>query len=67
MTSADGGLTWEDPQRLTNASDGEWWAAGVAGTDSYAVAVISQSDTLSCRVRKEVEPGRNKADSEYCP
>ena len=67
MTSADGGLTWEDPQRLTNASDGEWWAAGVAGTGSYAVAVISQSDTLSCRVRKEMEPPRNKADSQYCP
>jgi Neuraminidase (sialidase) len=49
MTSPDGGLTWSAPQRLTTAQDGECWAQSVAGTDKYAITVISRADTLQYR------------------
>jgi len=51
MTSPDGGLTWEAPERLTTASDGSCLGEGVGGTGSYAIVVIKQSDTLSYRRR----------------
>jgi len=47
----DGGLTWETPEQLTFASDGECWAQGVAGTESYVIELISKSDTLHYRRR----------------
>jgi hypothetical protein len=52
MTSPDGGVTWEPPERLTAPSDGAAWAQAVAGTESYAVAVISLGDTLHYRRRE---------------
>jgi hypothetical protein len=55
MTSADGGLTWGDPERLTAASDGAVWAGPAAGTDSYVVAIISKGDTLFHR-RRAIAP-----------
>jgi Neuraminidase (sialidase) len=51
MTSGDGGLTWEKPERLTLASEGESWAAAVAGTDSYAIDLVRRSDALFYRRR----------------
>lgn len=54
MTSPDGGVTWQEPERLTDASEGEWWAAGVAGADSYAVAVMNDSNALSYQVRRSL-------------
>ena len=44
MTSADGGVSWESPEQLllaTEANTHEVWAQGVAGTESYAIALIS--------------------------
>jgi len=52
MTSPDGGVTWEAPERLTAPADGAAWAAAVAGTESYAIAGISLGDTLHFRRRE---------------
>ena len=52
MTSPDGGLTWDPPQRLTAPNDGDCWAAGVAGTEAYAIVLVSRGDTLLYRRRK---------------
>ncbi len=52
MTSSDCGLTWGPPERLTEPSDGACWAAGVAGTESYAVVSIAKSGALHCRRRE---------------
>ena len=51
MTSEDGGRTWEKPERLTLASDGEWWASAAAGTDMYAVALMLAGDQIKYRRR----------------
>ena len=51
MTSPDGGLTWEAPERLTLASDGDCGGAAVGGTESYAIVLVGKSDTLSYRGR----------------
>ncbi len=55
MTSPDCGLTWEAPERLTHPTDGPCWAAGVAGTDSYAVVSLAPEDTLHYR-RRDLGP-----------
>jgi len=50
MTSRDGGVTWEEPERLTQQSDGESWVEGVGGTQTYAVVLVRRTDTLEyCR------------------
>jgi hypothetical protein len=51
MTSMDGGRTWSAPERLTLTSEGEWWASAVAGSDTYAVALMLAKDTISYRRR----------------
>ena len=52
MTSPDGGATWQPPERLTAPSDGAAWAAAVAGTEAYAIAIIQLGDTLLYRRRE---------------
>jgi len=56
MTSPDGGLTWESPERLTTASDGSYGGAAVGGTDSYAIVLVGKSETLSYRRRDITAP-----------
>ncbi len=54
MTSADGGVSWESPEQLllaTEANPRETWAQGIAGTESYAVALISTPSGLHYRRR----------------
>ena len=51
MTSPDGGLTWENPERLTLASDGSWWASAVGGTGAYVVELMRTSDIIYYRRR----------------
>jgi hypothetical protein len=51
MTSADGGLTWSDPERLTSASDGECGVESVGGTGSYVIVVVRRAETLWYRRR----------------
>ena len=51
MTSPDGGLTWGNPERLTLASDGNWLASAVGGTESYVIELMGKSDILYYRRR----------------
>ena len=51
MTSPDGGTTWEAPERLTSASDGACLGQAVAGTESYAIVLVSKSGALHYRRR----------------
>jgi hypothetical protein len=51
MTSTDGGRTWGTLERLTLSSDGEWCASAVAGTDAYAITLMSASDAIYSRRR----------------
>ena len=51
MTSPDGGLTWEQPERLTLASEGNWWGEAVGGTGSYAIVLMRKPDVLFYRRR----------------
>ncbi len=51
MTSADGGLSWEDPQRLTQESDGTWETGAVVGSESWALVVMSKGADLAYRRR----------------
>ena len=52
MTSPDGGTTWEKPERLTLASDGDCLGSAIGGTESYAIALIKESDTICYRRAK---------------
>jgi len=50
MTSSDGGVTWEAPERLTLASDGGCGVEGVGGGESFAIVSIAESGRLDvCR------------------
>ncbi len=51
MTSADGGLTWDDPDRLSQASEGTWETGAVVGTESWALVEMSKGSSLAFRRR----------------
>jgi Neuraminidase (sialidase) len=54
MTSPDGGATWENPEQIaiaTEANPHDVHGQGVAGTETYAVALISESGGLHYRRR----------------
>ena len=57
MTSVNGGLTWEAPDRLTEPSEGNWETGAVVGTESWAlVEMMKGSDLWYCR--RDLTPGR---------
>lgn len=53
MTSPDGGLTWTAPEQVFPGGATDCYAAGVVGTDSYALVTVSAPDGLHC-VRREL-------------
>jgi Neuraminidase (sialidase) len=51
MTSADGGLTWGQPNRLTEASEGTWETGAVVGTESWALVEMAKESGIVYRRR----------------
>ena len=51
MTSADGGLTWETPERLTQPSEETWETGAVVGTESWALVEMMRGSSLWYRRR----------------
>lgn len=56
MTSPDGGRTWQPPERLTEATDGECGVQSVGGTEDYAIVVVGKADELWYRRRAITAP-----------
>ena len=46
MTSADGGLTWGTPERLTQPSEEVWETGAVVGTESWALVEMMKGSSL---------------------
>ena len=51
MTSADGGLSWETPERLTQPSAEVWETGAVVGTESWALVEMTKGSSLWYRRR----------------
>jgi len=51
MTSADGGLSWEAPERLTQEADGTWETGAVVGSEAWALVVMGNGKNLTYRRR----------------
>ena len=68
MTSADGGLTWQAPERLTEISEENWGTGAVAGTDSWAVVELArESDLWYCRRDLAPRESINASDRAAAP
>ena len=57
MTSADGGLTWETPERLTQPSAEVWETGAVVGTESWALVEMMKVSSLWYR-RRDLQPNQ---------
>jgi len=55
MTSADGGLTWGTPERLTQTSEEVWETGAVVGAESWALVEMMKGSDLWYR-RRELPP-----------
>jgi len=51
MTSADGGVSWTTPERLTPPSEEGWETGAVVGTESWALVEIMKGPSLWYRRR----------------
>ena len=60
MTSADGGLSWEPPERLTQESDGTWETGAVVGSESWALVVMGNGRDMAYR-RRDLSPAPNSS------
>ena len=63
MTSADGGLSWEPPERLTQESDGTWETGAVVGSESWALVVMGNGRDLAYR-RRDLSPAPKSSRSQ---
>jgi len=57
MTSADGGLTWDTPERLTQPSAEVWETGAVVGTESWALVEMTKGSSLWYR-RRDLLPNQ---------
>jgi hypothetical protein len=63
MTSADGGLSWQDPERLTQESDATWETGAVVGSESWALVVMGNGRDLAYR-RRDLSPAPKSSRSQ---
>ena len=61
MTSADGGLSWGNPDRLTEIAEGDWETGAVVGTESWALVEMMKGSELWYR-RRELTPDSTTAN-----